>query len=617
MFQAAESFHHAQLLAQSRLPADCRDRAEHLNFILDTEGPSADAKIIKVAEISKKLFRDADASPKAYRELLSGALDKLTDFISMHRFTSEAHAASISSLVILREKVLEYMPSFSADELSQIMRACIRRPSLIKTFGDSVAKSAYAKIPQLSVQGLVDLLSIAESVDRSRELVTQVAERLLEQKHKLSTPALAFLAERLVKRGVNREDLVASLMEETLERIPNSPLTETRSLIDSAHQLCQSQSSQPGDEQARVLSTHHKAFIEELQANTDSLKMRLATVIALHKKLPSHPVSTQSGAIEAIVAEVMANPEAFSVSDLVDVTSALAFLFKRDGAALSFLVPALQPALNDVSDSQFASLVACIGNLGYRDDSFMRAVSEQISSRLATLSAKEVALISQGLYELNYRDVELMSVLADSVASRRPEFNFHQVACVALPLALTSPEKVSTILAPRHLNSVTDSRTFTRCYHAVVASGQHVGASDVRDRERTLYRAPRNESTKLEKRVASFLEKHLDGTDAVVKAGWQVSGIETDILIETPQRRFAIEVDGSKYHNLIGPDAQPGMTYGQDSIQDVVYSKLGYEFFHFDTDNLISDSKLKQALEPVVVAVKRSLSDGGPGRLYL
>lgn len=92
-----------------------------------------------------------------------------------------------------------------------------------------------------------------------------------------------------------------------------------------------------------------------------------------------------------------------------------------------------------------------------------------------------------------------------------------------------------------------------------------------------------------------------------------VGGFETDGVVDFGQRRLIIELDGTS-HFLEGPDG--GILQGKDVFQDLVFTKLGYEVFHFRL-GWKDRSRRYDELREVVEDVRRSaLNPEEPPRVY-
>ena len=228
-------------------------------------------------------------------------------------------------------------------------------------------------------------------------------------------------------------------------------------------------------------------------------------------------------------------------------------------------------------------VLRCLAVLSVRDEQTTALLGDKIAIDIDNQPWHDRSVSAWSLARLNTPHTALFTAINERLPRLSNEPHLTQdLATLAWSFAVV--EKESARPAIELLSKLFDAKKpeaqeIRQMYHARVAVGlQPPGSYPSEVREIAEQEILASERNLFEYDVLSHLQKILPAS--AYQLDVTVEGLCPDFVIETNGRRIILECDGTQYHHL-----SDGTPKGNDSIQDVIMERAGYELKHLtDTE---------------------------------
>jgi very-short-patch-repair endonuclease len=283
-----------------------------------------------------------------------------------------------------------------------------------------------------------------------------------------------------------------------------------------------------------------------------------------------------------------------SLASFVKILESFSFAAVKDSALLQAATERLSEGIRYVDSSDLGKIALAYARLNAPSDAMFRALRGEVEARIknAELSFSVLGQIAWGFAELRAGDREFLKLMADEFI-KKPAQVFPNDAARFLLAAVVIDESVAQKLfqatadmADRRLDELNEMGA-TRLHWSALALGRSLGVNTRQAAEAALsslqFAAPGQNG--FERRIGEALRE----IGLEPKAQVPVEGYYLDFEVVAGGQKWAIECDGSKYHQVGGEFRD--QLLGRGVIRDMVLNRLGYRVLR------ISDLEMEFTLD--------------------
>lgn len=558
--------------------------------------------------LPRAFSRETRDAPEA-RQIAAGVLSCAQAVLSAPSFPSEqgSFVDSVSNTMALAAATL--IPNSSPEELLLVTQCCEVMDSVRRGVTRQLAVRCIETKDSLPATVLAEAFHAAFLAKLKPSQMHEVAASLLQRAHELSPRQLIRCGETLSRSKPIPSAMVEALKSEALRRLSDCSFSTACELNDLLLSF-----GSPSDTERRPVTDD---WLTSLAQRRNEVMPRLLLIRHSMKQQAQRDALND---FERLTDELSESPSAFSPRDLIAVAAGAARVFFRNSKLSAILVERLTPLLGSLSGDDLSALARSLSKVGYRDLAFFGHVEAQLLARIKRLEPAHLLQLTASLHEVQALSGTAAQALVHHISRNRERYPQGEYLSALFCLASVRPDLTRHLCSLTDFQGVKDKGPWHKLLHSMVLSGSIPNSSSL-DRRALHWLSVRKkgEPTRLEQQILRQLSGRLRSLGLEISANEIIVGIETDILIKSPNQRFIVEIDGGLHHHLTGPDGN-GLSFGLDAAQDKVFRQLGYRVLHLKITDIASSQTREAALREIVRQVCEAVApkpEKGARRVYL